>query len=510
MTGTYKSKDRIKSDGTVYESFRGIDRSRDRAAMDTGKKQHLWVLNNGYSDWRGRIVKDPNAIRRKSTGIHDKIQTVKFYSRDGICWAQKDGGGVSLLADSGAEKNEIYPTSAVVDMTVFKGELLATTKNQPMYLFNGTSWRQSSSIMQPAYSVAVEDRLIIAGLPGAGTEVHMSEVGKPEKFPLDTDADSQEVTQAYFIDLANKLGTAETVTGLGTFETNRLAIFTQERALLYKIDASIEKITLDENANLRVGCISHRTIQNANTQLLFCSRYGVHAMSRTYNYGIYVTSNILSDKVQKLYKSLVKSVKDPEQISAIYDQDNYQYHIFFPQNDQLAKRLTLTMRGPAEVWAWSTGDALYARCGDALGGQLVFGTPGGVFNILDRTVDYKGLYDKSLSEASPKLEVWTPILWHGSAIDYKESKSVIIQAAGTGTLDLVFYDEVGRKLHELSVQIEDTGDDEEITLLTDAVLRRQYDYPFEARYRGLQIYVSCETPHNIEVMGIAIQLKQDT
>ena len=36
-----------------YSEFQGIDTSRDRAALDSGEKQSLFIIEDGFADWRG-------------------------------------------------------------------------------------------------------------------------------------------------------------------------------------------------------------------------------------------------------------------------------------------------------------------------------------------------------------------------------------------------------------------------------------------------------------------------
>ena len=33
-----------------YEDFQGVDASRDKAALDTGQKQHLLKVDNGFAE----------------------------------------------------------------------------------------------------------------------------------------------------------------------------------------------------------------------------------------------------------------------------------------------------------------------------------------------------------------------------------------------------------------------------------------------------------------------------
>ena len=96
MSTTYAPSG-VKTKIYPYEDFQGIDASRDKGALDTGQKQHLISIVNGYADFRGSIVRDPGATQR-TTG-DALIKHVAFFGRDLAVWAQKDGGGTTLKSE---------------------------------------------------------------------------------------------------------------------------------------------------------------------------------------------------------------------------------------------------------------------------------------------------------------------------------------------------------------------------------------------------------------------------
>ena len=53
-----------------------------------------------------------------------------------------------------------------------------------------------------------------------------------------------EVTRADFLDLANVLGSADEITGLARFESNRLAIFTNDQTIVFKVDPITHSVRL--------------------------------------------------------------------------------------------------------------------------------------------------------------------------------------------------------------------------------------------------------------------------
>jgi hypothetical protein len=197
-----------------------------------------------------------------------------------------------------------------------------------------------------------------------------------------------------------------------------------------------------------------------------------------------------------LYRSYVRSVDDTEQISAYFDQDEGQYHIYFPISDLISKRLTLTLNPMAGGESkWSSGDFLNVRCGKTLGGVTLLGTPGGVWeqNKVEEVVQY-----------SPEMVVTTPILWQGAINDMKESYSFILQATGKGELQVEAFDERGRYMSSMQFLIEDDGVDDKFP---DVPLSRQYERKFEHRYRGVQFRFTTRGKGLLKIIGFAVTVR---
>ena len=185
---------------------------------------------------------------------------------------------------------------------------------------------------------------------------------------------------------------------------------------------------------------------------MFCSRDGVHSLRRSETNGITIYTVPMSNKIDLIYRELVRNVADKEKINAMYDQDEGQYHIFFPFSEDITKRLTLSinpMQGGESKW--SRGEFLNATCGSVLGGKVLLGTPGGVWERQQIEEE---------TEFSPEMIVETPILWQGAINDTKESYSFILQATGKGELLVEAFDERGRYLSALQFLIEAGGADD--------------------------------------------------
>lgn len=502
MASTIKSPSGVKTKVFAYENFQGLDTSRDITSLDTGKEQHLNQVINGTADWRGQIVRDPSTVFRKG---EFKVNHIRFFGSNEVLWVEQTGAGLNFKTDRDHEILDVHPTAAIVSSTVFNQSVQLAARSRPMYRYDGVNFtrNQSPAInnLQPAYITSVQRRLVIGGIPGRETQIHLSRVDQDEIFPEDEDPTSTNVLRAGFIDVANLLGTADQITGLGSFEQNRLVVFTADRAIIFKIDPSIDNWLVDDNANINIGCASHNSIVNAGTDLLFCSRSGVHSIKRSEDNGILVYSYSLSDKIDILYRKLFASVEDPEQITAVFDQDTAQYHLFFPQaGGFLCTRLTLSMNpeGGQPQPKFSTGTFLNARCGAFLNGKLLYGTTGGVFEVLkvEETKD---------NSVTPELTVTTPLLWHGSLEDTKETNSIILQMAGKGKVSVEAQDDSGRLLGTMFMEVDDTSDD---NYFEDVPLSKQYERKWQHRYRAAQYKFTTEGGEGLlRLIGFAIVVR---
>lgn len=488
----------------AYEGFEGLDTSRDLTSLDTGRNQHLAVLNDATCDWRGQIVRDPAAMLRTGTF---PVHHVAFYDEDRIVYAEQDGGGINLRSDAGHELIGAYDTGSVISSAVFSRKVHVASRGGLMRIYDGTTFKLSRSpslaVLRPGFLATVQRRLAVAGMPGAPTEVHISRVDNSDIFPGDEDAAEVSILRAGIIDVANIIGSADRITGLAAFEQNRLVIFTSDRALIYVIDPDIDQWALDDSVNIRIGCIAHGTIANAGTDLLFCSRSGIHSVKRSEQNGILVDSYTLSDKVDLLYKSLYRSVPDPRQITAVYDTDRARYHVFFPQpGGTKTTRLTLALNpegGEGGNPKFSTGTFLNARCGAFLGGVLALGTSGGVWTDLPDEIDRD-------DAVSPKMEVVTPYLWHGSLTDPKQTHSIILQASGRGVIEIVGEDLEGRTIGSLRVEIDATSDDDSYA---GVPLSRQYERLWQHRYLAARYtFRLLESKGLVRMTGFAIKTRK--
>ena len=392
----------------------------------------------------------------------------------------------------------VLPSSAIVTSTVFNRAIMLTARGLAPVIFDGDKFRASTStaatVALPAFCTTVQQRLCIAGLAASDTLVMIGAANTLDTFFGDEAVDSQNQLRSGNLDIANLLGTADKITGISSFETDKLAIFTNDRAFVYKLDPDITLWELQTEASATYGCASHNTIKEAGTDLLYCSRSGIHALRRVTDNGLQISSVNLSEQIDQIYRSLFSQVSDPQEITAVWDQDESQYHVFFPvaRTGQF-KRLTMTVNGGDAGTSFSTGDFANARCGTTLGGNMVFGTSRGVFNI-NKIESNEG--------AMPDVLVETPVLWMGALDGIKQSSSITIQAYGDGELTITAIDDQNRDKWQTTVMLTDEDDDGRRTV----PLPRQYERPMSIRFRGLRFKFEFKGTGLFRIIGFAVEL----
>jgi len=491
----------IPTNQVVYSTFSGLDTSRDETSLDTPKSLHMSKLENGYCDYQGQIVRESPAHHRvgKFPILH-----MQFLDKDQLVWAEERAGAIFLNNDNLLEQ-EAYSTNSVVSSTNFNRMVHFTSRLQRSYYYDGVVWTRNQSfamneVMRPAYFSAVQRRMISAGVPGNEQTVYISRVDNHEIWPDDEAIDSTDALRAGTISIANIVGSAGRITGLAPFEQTKLAIFTEDRTFIYDLDPDIAKWVLDNRASINIGCISHNTIQSAGSDLLYCSRSGVHTVHRSEDNGILLMSQSLSEKIDVLYRSFLAQVDEPETITAVFDRDNKQYHIYFPiAGSVTTQRLTMNLNTQQQEGRikWSTGTYLNAKCGAFYGGQLVVGTGGGAYNV-DKPEDIKA------ESIAPEMTATTPILWLKDLERLKESQSLTIIASGPGEIKVEALNEENKQLASWVMEISgDTDDNRYIGV----PLSKQYHRQFNARFKGLRLRLTAKSKGLVRVVGFIVKMR---
>lgn len=482
---------------SAYGSFGGLDTSRDIANMDTKRELCFSTLDNGYVDWRSQVVRDPTLRLRLPAA---RVRHLRYFEDDKFVWAQQDDSEkYSFGSTNNHYLTDVYPASSVVSSVVFNRSVFLMAAGQHVFAYNGGVYRKAESLsnLRHAFGASVSRRLCVAGMPTAQTRIDISRVDS-ETFAYQEQQTDTSVLRAGFIDIKNMLSNNETITGLSQFEQDRLAVFTQGRTIIFKIDPDQTQWQLDERANIKIGCISHNTICQAGTDLLFCSRSGVHSVQRTSEAGILIYSRSMSDRIDQLYRRLLKTVSDPASVTAVFDQDEARYRVFFPSPSGLSSHclsLSINPEGGEPTPTWSTSSFLNATCGDSMNGRLALGGPDGVYEV--NKIEDTG-------ELTPAMTIQTPYLWHGNTLDKKDTHSLIIQASGSGTIEIEATNDSGNMIFARTVEVE--GDDNDDSF-TDVPIFREYDIPFQHSYRGVRFKFVCKGNGLFRLFGFAVTFR---
>ena len=505
MTDSPIAVDLVEKTVRLYYQFDGMDQSRDIRALDIGKGQPFWKLENCHTNWRGEIERDP-AIRKRLGSGDRRVQRTKFYERDAAMIVEEDGDGVHLRSGRGFLKEKQYPVGTSVSLTNFDNQLHLMAREHSMLRFDGSSLVQSAATIKPAFGTPITERLAVAGMSTYPREVHVSAVGNSDIMPLNNSFSSTNVLRPATINVARLIDSADSITGLGSFAVDRLAILTQDQAIVYRMGVSVDDWNIDNTANVQLGCVAANTIQRVGQDLFFCSRQGVHSLSRNEDNGLTIRPLTLSDKIEDLYQSMIREIVDVDLMSAIYDQENYDYHIFFPtKNADASMVMTVNTRLGYENLRWSTRTTNLMRCGDVLGGQFIVGARNGLYNVQDR-VFFSALNDEEQPEERGQMVIETPILWHGDIIKEKRVSGLVIQASGTAQITVEVYNDTDILLATFSERIEAIDN---APAFSGKTLAEEYKLPLNAIYRGVRLVIKTEDDGDCNIVAIGFDIVEE-
>lgn len=432
----------VKEKPLPYEKFIGLETMRDSSNQDTGTKQPLLRLSNGYVDGLGQVIRMPGMDR-----VHSAVNVIetRHFSLDDLTWIEQANGGTILRSSSGRVAPTLWDSSAIPTVASFAGNLYYFSQAQPVWRYSGANFSIDqgplTNRLRPSFGCTVQSRLVVGGLPYAPGVIDISRVNDPSYFADDEKSDEESVNRAGKIDIWSVIGKRETITGITAFETNKLVIFTASRGLIYRISTDIDQWAIEDRTSITNGCISHRTVVEAGQDIIYCSRTGVYTVARSRDNGTMVASASLSDNISLLYKKLLRTVPDPRLISAVWDADASQYHIFFPQTQERSFRLTMTVdpTNPLATARWSLSELeMSPICGDFFEGNLVFGSFEGLYQV--------GQVDEDTQEFFNPLVFETPTLYLGSFVDSKDISGLLISASGNAVLLIEMIDNASNRV----------------------------------------------------------------
>jgi len=488
---------------------------RDVSALEvtpgSGQQQPFWELDNCFVEMSAMVEREAGLYKRTLSVDPANVDQVKFFSSGRLCWIESDGAGMSLAADTGARADQVYALEETPTLVRGNGAVYAMCSGYDMYEFDGVNWNTSTAPVLPGFGVYAKNRLWVAGLPDKPLEVHASRAGSYNIFTENENPESTAKTKAAFIDISEVVGTSDEIVALGTFDGDRLAIFLKNKTIIYKISEDYDLWVLDVRSTMEIGALSPRAICSAGQDLLFGTRSGIHRLSRSDVNGLTVQQRPITRSIKKLYRKLVKDTINPLQISSFFDTDDLALHFFFPRYAGECIRLTAYVDDSFELINWSTGSFMKSSCGDALGGDLAFGTFQDGFWVPDnRVINYASITNLDVGPTRAKMRAVTPMLWLGNMYEEKETNSILLHASGTGKIAISAANDDGDTIFTKLIEISPTDGDD--TSPSGVPLVDEYRIPFRYKIRGLTLTIETEDEDvgDVHLIGFAVELKKET
>ena len=487
----------------LYTSFAGLNTSRSDVSMERAEAQPFTEMNNMYCSNKGYLTNE-SPLSPFSTD-KSNISHIRFFNSDSktALYAARSAGGLSFrVTGKPVALENTWPRETSVTTTLFNGKIIIAGGQDHLLSFDGFEFKKisSNSIKGGRYVVQVQDRLIVAGFDADPNEVTMSMVGNERVFDADTDIAEASVLKAARFNVQNLIGNGDRISGIASFENNKLAVFTNDRVLVYLADQDFSLWALDTRLVVRYGTISHNSIVSVGDEVFFCSRAGVHSMRRSSLNGATVYTTPLSDDIQELYQTLLSRVADKSRISAHFNPDEGRLHIFFPVNDLVSYRLSGALSSPkqegeATTVKWSVSEYGGTTCGDYLGGTQLYGSISGIYSV-GAWYSNEGLRGTGLAQ--------TPILWHKDLFNPKQGLMLAVYASGVGTIYVDATDETNRKLGTFEFMLPDSDQTE----FTGVPMQRQFTRPFSFEYIGVRLTIRVEASKMIRIFGFGILTKE--
>ena len=487
----------MKTRPRAYEGFIGLDTLRAFNSQDVGRNQPLQRFENGFIDSAGQITRSPGvtALAPATNVVH-----VRHFLRDEVAWIESHNDTLMARSTTGSKTDVQWPSNARVTSVAFARKLVFMAPALVPFFYNGGEFTPVegalASRLRPAFGVTVGSRLAVGGMIDNPQRIEISRVNRIETFADEEKDDEESVLRGGYIDLSEQLGTQEPITGLANWESNKLVIFTADRAMVWKITPDIDEWAIEDKAQIYAGCISHATIQQAGADILFCSRSGVQSLRRSRENGVLIFSVPMSKRIERIYRKLAMRVPDPKQIEALWNSDTNQYDIFFPVDGAEVFRLTMTLdeMEPDKPATWSLTSFLSARCGSFQEGSMVLGSADGLFSV--------GHVDDEIDETYPDLVIETPLLYLGS-YDTKAITQLLIQAEGNSTLVIEYLNEDGETVLSRRAEANELAEPDQFF---DPLLAHDYRLPTPWRTQVLRLRVTASGKGLFRLSGFAFIL----
>ena len=179
-----------------YNRFIGLDSVTSPSNMS---ERFLTELKGGYVDFRGQILRGPileYALDQSASPKHfidEEHYNIKHYGANDFCryiFDRPIGNpqvGVNILSDSVTQTSAFSQSNAAISpisLVNFDQKQFAFMSGHDPYYYNGTAFTNAATGSSNQYSslasypkggmaVNILNRLVVAGIPGRETEIHI-------------------------------------------------------------------------------------------------------------------------------------------------------------------------------------------------------------------------------------------------------------------------------------------------------------------------------------------------
>lgn len=489
-----------------YNRFLGLDTVTSPSNMS---ERFLTELQGGYVDFRGQIVKGPlfqYAINGNNSNFsNDKHYNIKHYGRDDFCryifnQTLTSAVGIEIHSNTVTQTNAFVPTTAPItpiSLVNFDQKQFSFMAGHDPYFYDGivspSVFTNVTSVPSPQYSslgvypkgghaVNILNRLVVAGIPGRETEIHVSAQDSYTDWRTNTSSGTTpNATDGAIIDVKNQFTSNDTIKGLAVLEGDKLVIFGENEILVYLADTNINLWEIARDFRVPIGIFGRNTAVNVGTDLFFCSRFGIHSLKRAAS-GLTLEAMTFTREIEDFYQSVVSSVPTGTGYSnvifsephAVWDGGIGQYRVFFPQDNSGNNYKEIRFTYDPE--AGRSGHASFSTSGPSFGFEGKHVTCGSYFaradigsgNIPPPSLllgasngfgDGRAKTFGSSNNISSVREfvVRTPLLSQGSPDTYKHYKRLIIRAVGTSEFNIKIFDSENNQVQFASATPEADG-----------------------------------------------------
>ena len=528
-----------------YNKFIGLDTVTSPSNMS---ERFLVELDGAHVDFRGQIVKGPhfkkpylpnnNSERHyniKHYGAEDRVRYVlRGIGFDGTTnnksiWARSYQGAVV--------QQDMFVSSATtpllpISLVNFDQKQFAFMSGHDPYYYNGTAFINAATATGNQYStlaaypkggmaVNILNRLVVAGIPGKPTELHVSEQGSFVNWRTNTSSGTTpNPTDGAIIDLKNQFTTNDTIQGLAVLEGDKLVVFGQNETLVYLTDTNINLWEIARDFRVPIGIFGRNTAVNVGTDLFFCSRFGMHSLKRAAS-GLTLETMTFTREIQDFYQETIQRVgagtftgpnQNPfREPHAVWDGAIGQYHVFIPIEPTgiKIKKITFTYDPEAgrsghksfSMTSEQNSSFKDVSCGSYFAVKDADPTQLNTYpSLLVGTME--GYGDGRSFHVDGKMHVRTPLLSQGSPDTNKYYKRLIIRAVGTADFVVTIFDSENHTLQQTSVRPENDGFSS-TTGLYDAETR-PINIPIPHRSKSISVQFSCTATGTLRILDFAL------